>query len=321
MISLVIKCYLPNGKKQYVLQPSEQLKVTFGEGGDICPDGFVDHVTLEFSVLDGDWVVTTKRGQAHLENGDILASCTPVVTPLLIALGFATIVLDSVVDPRIGHQAVGERRPSAKPGQRSPKPATAATGVAGSLFGKPALSPLGAPAVGKALHPALSVPVKRPVTAGGSANPVGSELSAPVVAEDVQRSAEQAASAAPKQGSSKLKSLAYAVLAAAVAVSGFGMIRASDAAEGRPVTRAPIAANVAPAPSEPTPEPKIEKRAVTVVTTPNARRAAEALALGNMEEALAQYRALASAPNADPVFNVIARALEQRARRSKVKKP
>jgi hypothetical protein len=115
--------------------------------------------------------------------------------------------------------------------------------------------------------------------------------------------------------------LAYAVLGVALVAFQFGMRRhqhavASNAARPRPVASAGAlqpAAEPAKAPRslgdvEPLPEGM----------QPDPDRAARLFAVGDYRNALRQYRALAAAPNSDPVFGVISHALEQRLRHLQV---
>jgi hypothetical protein len=122
--------------------------------------------------------------------------------------------------------------------------------------------------------------------------------------------------APPRPPQSRLKLAGYSALGLAVALSALSMLHpAATETEARAAT---------PQHAQPTPGPSSAPQTLRAVAPPrngppSAKLAADYYATGDWARARSEYEALAAVPGADPVFAVIARALEHRSTRAKVK--
>jgi hypothetical protein len=122
--------------------------------------------------------------------------------------------------------------------------------------------------------------------------------------------------APPRPPQSRLKLAGYSALGVAVALSALSMLHpAATETEARAATPRPTDTR------GPSSAPQAPLRAVAPPRNgpPSAKLAADYYATGDWARARSEYEALAAVPGADPVFAVIARALEHRSARAKVK--
>jgi len=122
--------------------------------------------------------------------------------------------------------------------------------------------------------------------------------------------------------------VAYSVLGVAMVAAQLGMrlhgrsVAAAQAAAQQQAIAAAAAASAEKVPVE-APKKKLDPTQVPPLgpdEEANATRAGQLFAQGDFPNALRQYRALNEAPGADPVFGVIAHAIEQRLRHPQVKR-
>jgi hypothetical protein len=189
--------------------------------------------------------------------------------------------------------------------------------------GQPQVAPLGrAPALAPVLEPSIVVqqaeqPPVRELTETRVIDMT--ELGLP--AKPGQSAASEPPSGSPAAALSRLKQnprlMAYAVLGVALVALQFGL-RAHNLHARARATAAQTVAAVVPAASAVAESAKPTRAPVDLVEPlapgelPSAQRAGELYATGDFRGALRQYRALRQIPAADPVFAVVAHALEQR---------
>ncbi|MFZ5896382.1 MAG: hypothetical protein ACOY0T_35335 [Myxococcota bacterium] len=306
-MTLVLKCYLPGACTQFVLEPAEGVRLRLARDGELCPPGFNEDTVLELTFWQGQWFAQCLRGELCMADGMSIHGSFPVSARLILTLGWATLFFDDVVDPRIPacplqwRQSMWEKHPleetvafdSAQLWQHS---------LAKTLN-------LQAPAAKLDLAPP---PAIRPEELSRVQRP---QESLPALVP-IDEAPPEPAPPPPKPPQSKLKLVGYSVLAVAVVLSALGMWNPAAAeTEAHAGTQPRTAAVPSPSAVTQAPPPALEPRSESA----NAKQAADYYATGDWMKARREYQALAATPEADPVFGVIARALEQRVARKKAR--
>ena len=319
MNPLAIKCYLPGRRTQYLLQPTDDMSIELGSGADLCPRDFDSGSRVQFRLIDGQWFVSPRLGSLRNEDGGLIDGPSALSLPAMLHAESTTLVLDTIVDPRIPARLIQGIADSARQLAVAPPQPPAATrqpAVAAAVRA-PSLAPLLVPSVvvQQAEKPAFREQNEtRILDMAGFGAPA---QAADAATESVEPTGLRLV-LARLRGNRRM--LAYAVLGVSLVALQFG-IRRSHAA-GKPAARPVVAAApvVASAQAPEAVRPAGEVEALRAGEQPSARRAAELYAVGDYPNALRQYRALSTLPDPDPVFGVIAHALEQRLSRSQGKR-
>ncbi len=356
MSLLAIKCYLPGRRTQYVLEPVEDVSVELGAGADLCPRGFDEATRVRFNLVGEDWFVATRAGQVRHEDGRLVDEATAVELPMTLIAGSATLVLTSLVDPRFPSRASrGSAGPASKGASSEPRPHVAAhtsSRAHATLAGRE-LARRASPATAalRCVEPQPHAATLQPQVAAGNAaltrdaapfldigDPRGASREAGRSNEtrilDMSKfgapSAEASSEAAPKSqltGPRRLwaglspsrRLLAYGMLGVALVALQFRIRRQASASAAEPALPTQVPATAAGATGVEVKASALRSEELHPGEVASQQRAGELYALGDYASALRQYRALAAEPEAEPVFGVIAHALEQRLRRPPVK--
>lgn len=309
MTRLIVKCYLPGRRTQYVLEPVDGGRARLAQDGELSPPGFDDDASLELEYLGGQWFAQGELGQLRAADGSAIHGKLALSPQLMLTLGAATLVFDDSVDARMPARPVQLRanRPEMHAMQETRVLDMEALGVKPRPRAPQAQVPAAKPRLAPPpqLRPEELTP-RRP----GEHTPVSN---GPVPINEAPLEPEPAPLKPPR---SKVKVAAYSALGVAVAVSALGMLRPVAAeTEARAASATPKASPSALFAPTAAPRPVLPPRS----GPPSAKLAADLYATGDWEKARREYQALAEVPGADPVFAVILRLLEQRTAKNKVK--
>lgn len=309
MSPLAIKCYLPGRRTQYVLQSYEDLSIELGAGADLCPHDFDSGVRMQLRSVDEQWFVTPQLGALRREDGTSIEGPSALSLPAMLLAGSTTVVLDQTPDPRIPARVIQGSIDSARQlAVAPPQPPLAKRQPRVAALRAPSLAPLVEPSVvvRQAERPAV-----RELTETRVFDMAQFGAAAPSSPAAVENGAIRGSRALLERVRKNPRLLAYAVLG--VGLVAF-QLRSRVFRAPAPAAPARVAAAASAASSSDADRPLREQPLDSLPggEPPRARRAAELFAVGDLPNALRQYRALSAAPNADPVFAVIAHALEQR---------
>ncbi len=355
MGAVAIKCYLPGRRTQYVLNPSEDMVVELGTGADLCPRGFDDGTRLQFSLVGEQWFVAPQSGQLSHEDGRSIAGPTAIGLPATLVAGSATLVLTSLVDPRLpalvvdapAGAPVGVSRQSMA-ATRSSAASSGPTRIDVRRSNRVSASSALTTAASRAVAPQPRRATLQPRVAAADA-PVRLEAASvpnvgqsPRTQRDAGRSNETrildmsqfgaanagaSPQAAPKPERISLgtrwarlqlsrRLLAYTMLGLVLVAVQFGIHRRAGRASPALLPVRALPETARATLHEPESDLAPLPRGVLV----SQQRAGELYALGDYANALRQYRALAAQPESAPVFGVIAHALELRLRHPRVQR-
>ncbi len=311
MTPLIVKCYLPGRRAQFVLETVDGGRARLAQDGEVCPPGLEEDVALELRCLAGQWFAEAERGRLRAADGSEIAGNLALSPKLMLMLGAATLVFDDAVDPRMPARPVQTRqtRPEMLASQETRVLDLAALGIQTPARAERAQAPAAKP---RLAPPPQLKPDELKARRPGEHTPIS------VGPAPINEAPPEPEPAPLKPPRSQLKVVGYSALGVAVAVSALGMLRPVAAeTEARATSARPKAAstpsaglawNGAPRPSS-----------LPRSGPPSEKLAADLYATGDWEKARREYQALAEVPGADPVFAVIARALGHRTTRNKVK--